>query len=83
VDCSELVVFADDSPLSHRLISFLERAGCRGLSIKDYRQFKEEIIELEGGSSLVPLVWNKSNNKLMVGCPVTYEEFLERLEALF
>lgn len=78
--CDPLVVFVDSSSPSRRILGFLTEAGCEGHEVRYYKGHEDDIIMLEGGSSLLPLVWNKINNKIIVGCPLKFEEFLEKLE---
>lgn len=82
MDCSVLTVFVDDSPPSRRLLEFLARAGCEGYRVLSYEGHVDEIIALEGGDTLVPLVWNTFSNRVLVGCPLTFEGFLEGLKRL-
>jgi hypothetical protein len=82
MNCDSLVVFIDESSPSKRLLSFLEKACTSAFEIRDYREYIYDILMLEGGSSLLPLIWNKKNNKIIVGCPLRYEGFLEKLREI-
>lgn len=79
INCSSLVVFVDESSPSKRVLSFLEKACASSYEVRNYNECIDDILMLEGGSSLLPLIWNKNNNKIIVGCPLRYEDFLEKL----
>lgn len=80
IDCSDIVLYIDEkSSASRRIVNFLERAGCRGYKIYHYKNYEDEIATIEGGSFLVPLLWNRKTNKIIVGCPIEYEKFVEKL----
>lgn len=80
IDCSDLVVYIDaKSSASKRLIFFLQKAQCTGHSVLNYEESVDAITSIEGGFSLVPLIWNKRNNKIIVGCPIDFHIFMEKL----
>lgn len=82
ISCQDILVFIDESPPSKRILNYLQKAGCNDFVVKNYKEHIEDILMLEAGSSLVPLVWNKKNNKIIVGCPLEYEDFLAKLKDL-
>jgi len=65
-----------------RLLEFFERIGYakEKIEIRDARDHKKEVLWLTGGRAVVPVIVEPVSGRLMIGCPVDYEEFVRELE---
>jgi len=69
-----------------RILKFLERSGASrtyAIEVVDARERKEELLWITGGRPTVPVLLDPETGRVMVGCPVEFEEFLIEFEKTF
>ncbi len=80
---NKLVVYVHDKCIPcRRLLRFLEKLGVKNVIILDAKDNAESIKLLTGGRTLVPVIFNPSNGKVLIGCPTSLDEFKEKLKSI-
>lgn len=65
-----------------RILEFFKILGYaeEDIEVRDAREHKKEVLWLTGGRPVVPVVVELASGRLMVGCPIEYEEFVKKLK---
>lgn len=63
------------------MIHFVEKAGLEYV-IRYAEDELDYFLWLTNGKTVVPILVNHENGKVMIGCPVDYSEFLRELKRI-
>ncbi len=79
-----LVYVTHDCIPCERVIRFLAGLGMvfEPRYVDEKSDYKEELEYWTSGKSIVPVIVNPLNARIMIGCPITMDEFIQRLTNL-